>query len=546
MLIYKFNGYDDFKEIFGLRELDNGVKARRNSILLSFFKTRKIVKMMQTGKSPALASIRNMTQLKHWCLFQIEDEAQSYDGPGMWLNGHRWYSNLYKTDRLQGKTLDGDSRCIRYVRRDTGKVYKMKAGKMYRHLILNTELGRSLPESVVNWLCEELVQEWAGYNTLDEYALHVDNNFEDIYNSDCLVGSFGSCMVGEGQYGFYEASVNAKAAYLTDADGDIVSRAIIFMDCRDESGRTWRLCERQYSSESDETLKQILVNLLIKGGYIDGYKRVGADCRSPQSFVDNNGNDLSEKRFEIACDLDFDDILSYQDSFKWYNIDTHTAYNHEFCEYTHRLDTTSSHIEDDRNWDEYHEQHTNSRVVMVYYHGRAMDCAIDELDDFVNVRGEYHHQDDVHYCEQCDRYYIEDDEVYSEYTECCYCCEECRMEAEREWCEDDPHHYFIDGEVVCASKVTFFGHCGEPMHIANDAITSSVIPGTLFCCSGCKNRAEKEFYENSINDGTMERCAECLDICRTDDMHKTPDGRLLCCSCATWGSVVENLYTEAF
>lgn len=77
--------------------------------------------------------------------------------------------------------------------------------------------------------------------------------------------------------------------------------------------------ERQYASNKDDTLKRLLIDKLIHGEYIDGYKVIGASCRDADAFVDISGNSLKNKKFEIDCQLDIHDTLSYQDSFKWYN-----------------------------------------------------------------------------------------------------------------------------------------------------------------------------------------------------------------------------------
>ena len=100
----------------------------------------------------------------------------------------------------------------------------------------------------------------------------------------------------------------------------IIARCIIFNEVKDQDGKIWRLAERQYSSEGNEILKRALIDTLIKGKYIDGYKRIGASCNEPNAFVNVDGNSLSGKRFTIDCDLGWDETLSYQDSFKWYNM----------------------------------------------------------------------------------------------------------------------------------------------------------------------------------------------------------------------------------
>lgn len=46
MIIYNkvFSNYDEFKNIFGITEHGNGVKSRRNKILLRFLKDRSFRK----------------------------------------------------------------------------------------------------------------------------------------------------------------------------------------------------------------------------------------------------------------------------------------------------------------------------------------------------------------------------------------------------------------------------------------------------------------------------------------------------------------------
>lgn len=89
------------------------------------------------------------------------------------------------------------------------------------------------------------------------------------------------------------------------------------------------MLERQYSSNEDNTLKRLLIDKLIQGKYIDGYKTVGASCSDADAFVDIDGNSLRDRKFEIKCRLSEEDTLSYQDSFKWYDYDKDKAYNYE-------------------------------------------------------------------------------------------------------------------------------------------------------------------------------------------------------------------------
>ncbi len=542
MLLYTFGGYEDFKEIFELREHGNGVKSRRNQILLAFYKSPKLLKWCRENGDTELTGIRNMAQLREACLTRLTGERYRLPGK-MYLNGRSWGSKTYRTDYMKGKTEDGDERAIRYVRLDNDKVYKMKAGKMYRQLILDTQFGQMLPEQVVTWLCEELSFEWTGYNTASLYNLHVNENFSGIYNSEYLKGNFGSCMVDEDQHSFYSDSVKAQAAYLTDEDDDIVARAIIFTEVKDDdTGQNWRLCERQYSTDGDEQLKQILVNRLVQGGYIDGYKRVGADCHSPRSFVDNDGRDLSDKRFSIACFLGYDDTLSYQDSFKWYDIDGNRAYNYEPYDYSHKLDTTDSTLDgDDRNYDDYHERYTRNDTVTVHCHGDLMSCDEECLEDFVEIHGEYYHKDDVSYCDECDEPFIEGSGYYSDITGDDYCCACCKRDAERRYCDDNPDEYvWLDDEAVPREDVTFCANCGEAHLDTDSCLVYSELTGEYYCCDECKQIAERKYFTEHPDCG-YGVCSECDDIKPLEELVENADGTHTCKDCIEYAKKYANI-----
>lgn len=492
MLFYTFDGYEGFKEIFELQEHGNGVKSRRNKILLALYKTRGFLKYVRENEDWNLAAVTSMQSLLQACLLRIQHEADKFPGK-MELKGRVFGSDTYKTDHWQGKTEDGDKNAIRYARLDTGKIYKMKAGKMYRHLIQLTDFGKMLPEQVVVWLCEELTREWCGWNIGTPYQLHVDDDFEAIYNRENYKGDFGSCMANRRHWTFYRDSVKAKAAYLTDEDGRMVARAVIFTDVTDEeTGKILRLCERQYSSNGDETLKQALVNQLIDGGYIDGYKRIGADCHSSRAWVSNDGDDWSDKDFRIDCSLDYDDTVSYQDSFKWYDKGEELAYNYEDCSYDYKLDTTEDTIEGDNNYDEYHEVYTSNDVVRVYYRGDWITCDEYELDDFVSIDGDYYHEDYVSYCDYCEEAYLSENGIYSDITGEDYCCGDCKEEAERQYCEDHPDEYvWLHGEAVDRGDVIFCPQCGA-VCLTEDAEYSELTE-EFYDDTCCMYEAEKEY-----------------------------------------------------
>ena len=54
---------------------------------------------------------------------------------------------------------------------------------------------------------------------------------------------------------------------------------------------------------------------------------------------------MEDKKFYIDCDLGTEDTLSYQDSFKWYDMEAGKAYNYEINGYDYELDTTDGSID---------------------------------------------------------------------------------------------------------------------------------------------------------------------------------------------------------
>lgn len=444
MLYYNFKNYEEFKNLFGIVKHGNNHESRKNKILLAYLKNRDLLHQAVTTHDYTLLHINNMTELENRVTSEIlangnEAEDLPYD---LQLLGKTYYSSIYETDEYRGLCEDGDPKCIRYYNHKTGKIFKMKAGKLYRHLISETEFGRTLPNQVITYLCEEFAAKWQAYTTnkLPKHKLHVDQDFERIYSSECCEGDFCSCMVDKGYHNFYKYSVNASAAYLENESGKIIARCIIFNEVKDQNDKVYRLAERQYSTGNNDVLKRALVDALIKGNHIDGYKKVGASCNEPNAFVGLNGESLCDRKFRIACDLNWDDDLSYQDSFKSYDMDTRIAANYSYGDLD--LSVTDGCLSDsddeDVPYDDYHRRYCDE-TVLVHVHGRDYDCDTDDLDDFVWLDNldEYHHKDDVIYCDNCDRYYLRDDSYYSTVTGDYYCCESCREKAEKKYKEEN-------------------------------------------------------------------------------------------------------------
>ena len=450
MLYYKFKNYEEFKDMFGIVKHGNGVCSRKNKILLAYIRNRRLLHEAIETNNYTLLHISSMAELKKTITRTIiisghSDMLLRYV---LELDGDFFYSRNFETDELKGLCEDGDTRSIRYINHENGgKVFKMKAGKLYRSLILETEFGKTLPEQVVTYLCEEFSADWQTYTTgrLPKNRLCVDRNFEKIYSSSSCVGDFHSCMVDRELHDFYTESVDANAAYLTNEEGKVIARCVIYNRVMDQDGKIWRLAERQYATDESNTLKRALIDALIKGGHIDGYKKVGAGCGDARAFVDLEENSLSDRKFRIECDLDWDDTLSYQDSFKWYNHSEETADNYGNGDIA--LDITDGSLNGEEEYDDFHEYHCNE-TNLVYYHGHEYYCDVENLDEFVWMEKleEYHHESDVTECPECSANFLEGDNFYSDITEEDYCCEECRKKAEQTYKKENWHYSDYDEE----------------------------------------------------------------------------------------------------
>jgi len=62
--------------------------------------------------------------------------------------------------------------------------------------------------------------------------------------------------------------------------------------------------ERAYSYHVNLVYQRALIDALIKGGYIDCFKKIRAGCSEANSILDIYGNSLSNKQFRINCELD--------------------------------------------------------------------------------------------------------------------------------------------------------------------------------------------------------------------------------------------------
>lgn len=486
--IKSFSNYEEFKELFGVREHGNGNKSRKNKILLSLYKDKNIWAHARKTGNYYPFTITSMPALKEWLMLNIQASSFSYGGCfNVELMGNVYRSNEYETDNCLGICMDGDVNAVRYIRHtedgDRTNV-KMKAGKFFRKIIDGCPFGNIIGEALKIWACEQFLLDWSAY-CLEEggdgaaYELHTGNDYEDfegIYGDFKKRGSFGSCMDGKGFSSFYVDAVNATAAWLTDSEGYMAARCVVFNKVYD-GNKEYRLAERQYALSSAEDaklnnrLKRLLVMKLIKAGFIDGYKNIGASCWDNRAFVLNDGSPLNCELW-IDCSLSNGDTLSFMDGFRYYNDYAETASNEDFCG-SSDLATTNGYYgtreeddEDDRCWSDYHQEYIDEDEACYVesrddYFYRSECVVADEYNRYGDrvAHNEYYFEDDcvsdangyyyagynaeypddygLELCPYCEEWHLISDGCHSDVTDEWYCCEDCQEEAEKEWYEEN-------------------------------------------------------------------------------------------------------------
>lgn len=436
MIYFKsFRNYESFKEVFGLRECGNGNTSRMNKILLGCLTNKDFFKFCVSHKEYVdYLSINNMADFKRNLFYDIaKSSLHEWYGKGgsyEWqfvIDGQKYIFNVnnMEMDGNHGICDDGDTRAIRYRNVEADRIYKMKAGKFFTKVLEGCEFGRILPQQARSWLGEEFSTAWQSYaesRVSNDYGFHYGDEYEDfseIYSSNNRRGDFHSCMTDEDNSSMYKDAVKAHAAWLTDADGKMFARCVIWDEVHDETtGEILRLAERQYSDGVNDVYKKMLVNEIIKRDLIDGYKQIGASCHDNRAYVLNDGTSISDHKLWIDCYLEEGDTVSYMDSFVYYDEGNQRAYNYYDSGFEECLNTT----------DGVYEGHSGE-VYSEYYNEW-----LDEDDAYyVESEGDYFKYEDIVYCDECDRCILRDKAIYNEDVDMWFCDEDC----ERSWMDDN-------------------------------------------------------------------------------------------------------------
>lgn len=414
MIYIGLRDYQHFKELFGKRETSGGALVRQNRILLAYY--RHAIKnhtIMTEAKE-----VTNMNDLYQKVMERLN--ASENEASIVLADGNRFQSSQMATDSAHGLCVDGDPTSIRYINLKDNRVYKMKGGKFLRRVAIDSKYGRTLPDSTLNHVVEIFSQKWSGFaaGKVADYTLVVDDDFQSIYSSGNYAGDFHSCMAGCDYYSFYNDSVKALAASIWKNDR-MYARCVIFTDVKDkDTGESFRLAERQYSVDQNDLYKNILVNLLIQNGYIDGYKKIGAGCHDAKLFVDNRGESLAHRNLYIDCRLGLDDYVCYQDSFKYFDDNLGVAYNTYKYGYSYDLSVTDGYLESE--YDDYHGYRCNTtECVQVWSEMRQRweeyRCDVENMNDFTRCSDGYYY-DCVEWVESIGEYVPFNTAIYSDLT----------------------------------------------------------------------------------------------------------------------------------
>ena len=132
MLYYNFKNYDEFKELFEIIKHGNDNESRKNKILLAYLKDKDLLHQAVASNEYTFLHISDMSELEQRLQNEIrvsglEDKSLSYE---LRLINQTYYSAIYETDEYRGLCEDGDPKCVRYYNHQSGRIFKMKAGKL--------------------------------------------------------------------------------------------------------------------------------------------------------------------------------------------------------------------------------------------------------------------------------------------------------------------------------------------------------------------------------------------------------------------------------
>lgn len=97
LYITAFSNYEEFQELFGVRQFDNGNKSRKNKILLALLKDKAFFKEAIKSGDLYPFSIKNMVNLRNYLTHRITVSGAKSKKlrHKIWLLDRYYYSEIY-------------------------------------------------------------------------------------------------------------------------------------------------------------------------------------------------------------------------------------------------------------------------------------------------------------------------------------------------------------------------------------------------------------------------------------------------------------------
>lgn len=348
MLYFKIKDYSEFKDIFGTCKSPRG--TIQNKILLAFWKSR-----FKRNPNEAASLCRNMTDMYNIVMNNLTSADCNVDVRSLHLVRIKikdktfcFFTNKYTTNGMgmgeEVATGAKDLKCCTVIDVKTNKFCTVKPSKII--LDACASCGAKIAPSVITYCAEIFQSQWEAYRQacLEKYRLVVDSNFEDIYSSSKCLSTFGSCMTDKGHWRFYSTYVNALSAKLIETEsGKIAARCIVWQDVNcDTTNKKYTYADRQYSANSDITLKSLLIERLYQEGHINLHKDVCAGCRDITYICDRTGKRITNVKLSVPCTVKKGGDVSYMDTFKYLDTKKERLYTYVKNDSVDNLATTQA------------------------------------------------------------------------------------------------------------------------------------------------------------------------------------------------------------
>lgn len=333
----QINNYEDFKSRFGYKTGQdgrylanaNGVKQRKNNVVYLFWKEdAKYLRKRGHSLSEAFELAQKFDSSKELFQYMLQSTFGTHTSDICPVTNFDDFEILN-----YGICADGDVNSIRYQKRGTNKVYKMKIGKYVGKFLDSIQKRSDHPwlsnQTLRIFFIEELTELWKN-KRLKEQSLKVvvDKDFHAIYDthrrpadSSC----FNSCMDNDPNWNFYKNHEDIfDAISLQDEDGMIYARAIL-VHCYDTHDNPHTYMERIYCNK--RMFKDLLFEKAKLQNIFDLYKGLEASCHDSLEVYKVSDSKRITDNLYIPLNLKTGDFISFQDTFKFYYRAQKKAYN---------------------------------------------------------------------------------------------------------------------------------------------------------------------------------------------------------------------------